>query len=341
MGNTYNNWKWIYLGRIKFKIMNDLISVIVPVYKVEQYLNDCINSLVNQSYKNLEIILVDDGSPDNCPIMCDNWAKKDKRIKVIHKKNGGLSSARNAGLDVANGDYFTFVDSDDWISLSMYEDMLKIFKNDDVDVVAGKINCYFEKTGIIKPFMESSDYYKITQDLIINKEKYQKLTLSRVLESAAWNKLYKASLFCDLRFKENRYYEDYLYIYNISKRIKNIYYIAKPYYYYRIRDNSICSSHTCSEDFEKNFQEVKTDILLNNNNNLIESVNKAEIDYYLSMCSYYVNDSIVFNQYRHLLQKVKINIFKLYFKSMIKYIICIMSKRLYKQLIHLKNNMKK
>lgn len=324
------------MGRIKFKNMNDLISVIVPVYKVEQYLNDCICSLVNQSYKNLEIILVNDGSPDNCPIMCDNWAKKDNRIKVIHKKNGGLSSARNAGLDVANGDYFTFVDSDDWISPSMYEDMLKIFKKNDVDVVAGKINCYFEKTGIIKPFMENSDNYKITQDIIINKEKYQKLTLSKVLESASWNKLYKASLFRNLRFKENRYYEDYLYIYNISKRMEHIYYIAKPYYYYRIRDNSICTSLSHLDDFEKNFQEIKADIISNGYNRLIESVNIAEINHYLWMCKHYINDNTAFYKYRHLMQQVKINIFKLNFKSMIKYVICILSRKLYKRLVHLK-----
>ena len=93
----------------------DLISVIVPVYKVDQYLNRCVESIVNQTYKNLEIILVDDGSPDDCPTICDTWAKKNSRIKVIHKTNGGLSDARNAGLETATGQYIAFVDSDDWI----------------------------------------------------------------------------------------------------------------------------------------------------------------------------------------------------------------------------------
>ena len=95
--------------------MSDLVSIIVPIYGVEEYLNKCINSIINQTYKNLEIILVDDGSPDKCPEICDAFEKKDDRIKVIHKKNGGLSDARNAGLDIAHGDYFVFVDSDDWI----------------------------------------------------------------------------------------------------------------------------------------------------------------------------------------------------------------------------------
>lgn len=104
----------------------ELISIIVPVYKVEKYLDKCVESIVEQTYKNLEIILVDDGSPDNCSAMCDEWAQKDSRIKVIHKENGGLSSARNAGLDACTGDYIGFVDSDDWIEPDMYEYLLNI-----------------------------------------------------------------------------------------------------------------------------------------------------------------------------------------------------------------------
>jgi len=111
------------------------VSVIVPVYKVEKYLDRCVQSVVEQSYQNLEIILVDDGSPDNCPAMCDEWAIKDKRIKVIHKKNGGVSSARNLGLEKATGDYIAFVDSDDWIELNMYEEMLKSANREKADIV--------------------------------------------------------------------------------------------------------------------------------------------------------------------------------------------------------------
>ena len=98
-----------------------LISVIVPVYKVENFLDRCVESIVGQTYENLEIILVDDGSPDNCPAMCDEWAEKDSRIRVIHKENGGLCSARNAGMDIAAGDYLGFVDSDDCIEPDMYQ----------------------------------------------------------------------------------------------------------------------------------------------------------------------------------------------------------------------------
>ena len=103
----------------------DLISVVVPVYRVEPYLDRCVASIVNQTYRNLEIILVDDGSPDRCPAMCDAWAEKDRRIKVIHKANGGLSDARNVGLQLAQGNYVAFIDSDDWIDLRFIEILYK------------------------------------------------------------------------------------------------------------------------------------------------------------------------------------------------------------------------
>lgn len=105
-----------------------LISVIVPIYNVESYLNRCVESIVNQTYQNLEIILVDDGSPDNCPQICDDWARKDSRIKVIHKENGGLSDARNAGMNIATGEYISFIDSDDYVALDFCETMLLVIK---------------------------------------------------------------------------------------------------------------------------------------------------------------------------------------------------------------------
>ena len=117
------------------------ISVIIPVYNVEEYLDKCVTSVLNQTYKNLEIILVDDGSPDNCPKMCDEWAKKDKRIKVVHKKNGGLSDARNSGIEVCTGEYIGFVDSDDYIDKQMYKELLKRIESTNSDMVMCGINC--------------------------------------------------------------------------------------------------------------------------------------------------------------------------------------------------------
>ena len=126
--------------------MEELISVIVPIYKVEAYLERCIRSIVNQTYKNLEIILVDDGSPDSCPDICDVWKEKDDRIKVIHKKNGGLSDARNAGMQIMTGTYISYIDSDDWVANDMYEKMMYAIKKNDADIC----ECQFEKTLKLK-----------------------------------------------------------------------------------------------------------------------------------------------------------------------------------------------
>ncbi|MBR4998296.1 MAG: glycosyltransferase, partial [Clostridia bacterium] len=122
--------------------MKEKVSIIIPIYKVEEFLDNCVESVINQTYKNLEIILVDDGSPDNCPKKCDEWAKKDNRIKVIHKENGGVSSARNMALDIMSGDYVCFVDADDALNPQYVEILLKTSKQNDADVAI----CSWQKT---------------------------------------------------------------------------------------------------------------------------------------------------------------------------------------------------
>ena len=129
-----------------------LLSVIVPIYNVEEYLEKCLDSIINQTYKNLEIILVDDGSPDKCPQICDEYAKKDDRIVVIHKENGGVSSARNLGLDIAKGEFITFVDSDDWIDETMYEKMMLKQAEENLDLVFTRYKTI--KNGSIKKIKE-------------------------------------------------------------------------------------------------------------------------------------------------------------------------------------------
>ena len=124
--------------------MSKLISVIVPVYNVEKYLNRCVDSILNQTYTNLEVILVDDGSPDSCPAICDEYAKKDKRVKVIHKANAGVSAARNDGIQLAQGEFVVFVDSDDWIDSTMYEKMLAKQQETNADLVFCKFNQVFD-----------------------------------------------------------------------------------------------------------------------------------------------------------------------------------------------------
>ena len=156
--------------------MKDLISVIIPVYNVEKYINRCVDSVIHQSYTNLEIILVDDGSPDNCPTICDNYSKQDSRIKVIHKKNGGLSDARNVGIEHSKGKYITFIDSDDYISNDYVEILYKLITkyNSKIAVADNYIfyedgNIYDNSTGI-KQCVSQSEFF---EKMLLNR----KLTL--------------------------------------------------------------------------------------------------------------------------------------------------------------------
>ena len=212
------------------------ISVIVPIYKVEKYLNKCIDSIINQTYKNLEIILVDDGSPDDCGKICDEYAKKDSRIKVIHKENGGLSSARNSGLDIATGNYIGFVDSDDWIDIDMYETMMKYAISQKADII--RCGIHIHENGKI--------FDEVNSDIDLNKDmdvKIKELIDGGILQGAAWNKLYKKFFFDDIRYDETIFRnEDSLASYYILKKAKKVIAIKECKYNYLIRQGSIIMS---------------------------------------------------------------------------------------------------
>ena len=220
-----------------------IISVIVPIYKVEQYLDECIESLVNQTYKNLEIILVDDGSPDSCPQLCDEWANKDTRIKVIHKPNGGLSDARNAGIDVATGEYIGFVDSDDFVDVHMYEKLLEGFSMaEDVAVTSIKVLSY--KNGVTEPFGKTWD---ISKRRIIKGIDFAAKMISQECCFTAWNKLYKRTILNnEVRFRIGRNNEDTLFMFDLGQVLKEgtskMIELPYPAYYYRIRPESICTT---------------------------------------------------------------------------------------------------
>lgn len=210
------------------------ISVIVPIYNVEKYLEKCIVSIVNQTYKNLEIILVDDESPDNCPEICDKWAEKDSRIKVIHKKNGGLSDARNAGLEVATGDLIGFVDSDDWISVYMYEMLKNALDSTGADVA--ECNSIMVYEGDVTEDKKNSDCnvksYTAVQSLKL-------LATEKKFRHTAWNKLYRRSVIGDIRFEVGKIHEDVFWTYQIFGRSKNVTKVEDNLYYYLQRQNSI------------------------------------------------------------------------------------------------------
>lgn len=168
---------------------NDLISVIVPVYNVEKYLDRCINSIICQTYSNFELILVDDGSPDNCPKMCDKWGKMDERIKVIHQANQGPSAARNVGIKVAKGDYLTFVDSDDWVTDTILYDLLTLIKKYDADISI----CDFISTDHVVANLAVKD----CKETVYSQCEFIKIIL-RVKSNRCihypWGKLYKRSV---------------------------------------------------------------------------------------------------------------------------------------------------
>lgn len=203
------------------------ISVIVPVYNVEKYLPRCIDSILNQTYKNLEIILVDDGSPDNCPAICDEYAQKDSRIKVIHKANGGVSSARNAGIDVATGEYIGFVDSDDWIEPDMYEYLL---------INATKYKAEISKCGYFVS-KSKTEHTPIGEDngTFFSQEPIEKrkTIISNIENASICTAIYKRWLFDHYRLNSNlRIAEDRLLNYQFSTISKSIVITNKHLYHY-------------------------------------------------------------------------------------------------------------
>lgn len=214
--------------------MKELISVIVPVYRVEAYLKECIDSIIHQTYSMLEIILVDDGSDDACPLICDEYQRQDSRIQVIHKENGGLSDARNVGLDFATGDYICFIDSDDVVHPEfiqiLYEDLVST--NSDIAI------CHYVKVYELPQVMESplQHIIKIYTRLEILNALYGKDSLSIIV---AWNKLYRKSIWNKLRYPKGRIHEDEFVIHYILDRVNQVVINENAYYYYRQREGSI------------------------------------------------------------------------------------------------------
>lgn len=220
-----------------------LISVIVPIYNVEDYLHRCVDSIINQTYKNLEIILVDDGSPDNCGRICDEYAKKDSRIVVIHRKNGGLSAARNSGLEICKGEYIGFVDSDDCIHPQMYELLYN-------DIKTHNTLLSFCQPNMCKKQVVNS--IEINKETICYKSSY---VLKKALKEDIWwsacSKLFHKSLFNTIRFPEGRTNEDYPITVQIFDNCENIAVNYNKLYNYCLRSGSIARSAFNPQKFDK------------------------------------------------------------------------------------------
>ena len=211
-----------------------LISVIVPVYNVEPYLDRCVESIVNQTYRNLEIILVDDGSPDRCPQMCDAWAERDARIRVIHKENEGLSDARNAGMAVASGELIGFVDSDDWIDPQMYQCLSETMEKTNSDIVS----CGAKRIWVNED--HTQELCAVAEDFVLEDEyAMEALITSNGLIQTVWNKLYRRYLIENISFPVGQIYEDEFWSWKVIAGVKRAAILRDSYYNYLQRDTSI------------------------------------------------------------------------------------------------------
>lgn len=226
----------------------DLISVIIPVYNVEKYLPQCINSVLEQSYQNFEIILVNDGSKDTSGAICDNYSKKDSRIKVIHQENAGASAARNTGLKIVSGEYVYFLDGDDWLERNAFEEMVKSMQKEQTDFVFFDAYSIDENSGnISKKHYSHKETYKngkgheIMKQLLTNKE----------FHVAPWSMFFRTKFLMQSKiyFEEGIIYEDMLFAYQVFSMAQKVAYVPAYLYFRRYRENSVMTSKVVQKNF--------------------------------------------------------------------------------------------
>ena len=232
------SFKVVKMGEEKMK--DELVSIIIPVYNAEKYLEECLESVVNQTYHNLEIILIDDGSTDKSGKICDEYAQKDSRIKVIHKQNEGISQARNIGIEMAKGEYIQFVDSDDYVDLDLVETAYSLARKNEADIVC--FSHYTVKESENEIIQESEDILKVLSPM----EALKELLLDRKIRNFPWEKLWKRKLFDGIVFPVGKPYEDIATCGKMFEKANKVVYYGCPKYYYRLRKGSI--SHTPSPE---------------------------------------------------------------------------------------------
>lgn len=207
------------------------LSIIVPVYRVEATLNRCVESIISQTFSDLEVILVDDGSPDCCPQMCDEWAGKDQRIRVVHQENGGLSDARNAGIGLAVGDFITFVDSDDYLQQDTYQQVMPLTA--EADIVEFPVYRFFGSPR--------QSLLTFTDRIITDQATYW-LAMNGYEHTYAWNKIYRRSLFDDVRYPKGKVFEDVFTLPLLLQKVRSIATIDKGLYYYCLNHQGITAT---------------------------------------------------------------------------------------------------
>ena len=225
----------------EFITNEQLVSVIIPVYNVSRYLPQCFDSVISQTYRNLEIIVIDDGSTDDSGIICDQYAEKDDRIHVIHTDNRGLASARNLGLENARGEYISFIDSDDWIEPHAIDTLLKTANMEEADIVNARYCTEYVGRTVHRPIGEKDSHTYIGQDIF-------SAFAEGKFGNVVWNKLYRLECFRDIRFPDGNNYEDVAIVWKIMKNLAEsggvITTISDELIHYRVRKSSI--SHTCT-----------------------------------------------------------------------------------------------
>lgn len=254
--------------------MNDKISIIVPIYNVEKYLPKCIDSIVGQTYRNLEIILVNDGSPDNSRAICEDYASKDARIKVVNKENGGLSDARNAGLAVATGDYISFIDSDDYIHEDYCGNLMSLMVKHNADMA----QCEFLKVyHSIDTFDSEESNENIT--VLSSLEALNNLFNEQYVNSVVvWNKLYKRNLFKNIEFPKGKVHEDEYTTYKVLFETKKVVCTSQQMYYYLQRSDSIMGNDFNIKRLDK-LGACQEQIVFYKENKLFDLENKAKINF--------------------------------------------------------------
>lgn len=323
--------------------MKDLISIIIPVYNVEKYLRQCIDSVINQTYKNLEIILVDDGSKDKSGIICDKYSIKDKRIQVIHKKNMGVSAARNDGLKIIKGKYLIFLDGDDWLDVRMIEELYDNLVKYDVDISI--CNFYISpsyKEQYVKDKEKKDDLIiddlKVMYNLIFNNEK---------VGGYLWNKLIKTSIIKDNKIFFNEdisIEEDVMFMINTLEKCKKICYSSKKIlYHYRKRADSAVNFNYTSKDLTKLYSLEKK--LEMKSKYSLSTLDKLEYDYvFLLKQSIYIlkKENIIDKYLMEKAKKIDKNLYKMAFieannKQKIKLVLITFFPKIYGKIMDMKN----
>ena len=312
--------------------MNNKLSVIVPIYNVDKYLKKCVDSIINQTYKNLEIILVDDGSTDSSGKIADEYKKIDERIKVIHKKNGGLADARNAGIKIATGKYIAFVDSDDWIDCDAYRFSIELLEKSESDMLVFlAISCYSDLNILIH---NDNSYQVIYNNEIFN--------YWNIIGRGVCDKIFLKKYWDDIQFPTGKTSEDIFVIYKLMAKSKKTILLSNTYYYYRQRLGSISKNNDVRFDSYEAYNNAKDFI----KENYPQSFDKFMINYVTNLMGIY-NSIVLYddsNKFKSIFKKRIIQNRKYIYCSNVKIIkkiqlfILIAFPRLYKIIMKIKNN---